>query len=120
MFSVLSSRTEHKKTIENRKPVYFFYIMIFFNFYPFLGIFAALRPSFKYFYKIFRGSEVFLKRCDSYGNFCYLKKSNIFILREFNKITHCFPGSAPLFCVCKIEALFGAFLTFFISILCII
>ena len=37
------------------------------------------------------GLEISLERCDSYGSFGYLflKKSNIFILGEFCKITHC-------------------------------
>ena len=44
-----------------------------------------------FFKKLFQtqGLEVRLVRCDSYGNFGYLKKTNIFILREICKRTHC-------------------------------
>ena len=63
--------------------------MNFTDFNPFYGIFAALRPSFNIFTISFRGSEVCLERCDSYSNFGYLNKSNIFILREISKRTHC-------------------------------
>ena len=51
-------------------------------FYPFLGIFAALRPSFKYFNHFFRGSEVCLERCDSYNNFGYLKEYQTFLFLQ--------------------------------------
>ena len=52
----------------------FVYIKKFTNFCPFWAIFAALRPSFSYFYNFFRGLEVCLENCDSIGNFGYLKK----------------------------------------------
>ena len=55
-----------------------------------MGNFAALRTSFKYFTMFFRDSEVCMERFDSYGDFGYLKKkSNISILREICKRTHC-------------------------------
>ena len=73
----------------------FVYIMNFTNFYPFLGIFTALRPSFYYFLKKFWGSEVCLERCDSYGSFGYSNKKKKNILREICKRTH-FPSIGTL------------------------
>ena len=87
---------EHKKLLKAKHQCTFFYNMNFFNFNPFLGIFAALRPSLFF----VMGAEVRLVRCDSYGNFGYLK--NIYIYyskRNLEKNTlssywnHC---SAPL------------------------
>ena len=49
--------------------------------YPFLDIFAALQSNF-YFYHFFRGSEVCLELFDLYGNFCYLKQNQTFLLLE--------------------------------------
>ena len=85
MFSVISTRMEQKKGIENRTPVYFCLHMNFTNFYPFLGIFAAFRPSFYYFY-IFLGVQKYVLK-DMYHTviLSIKKKSEIFILREFCK-----------------------------------
>ena len=55
---------------------------------------------------IFMGSEVGLERCDSYGNFGYLKTSKMIILREFCEGTHC-PAIGTLALL--------LFLTFFVS-----
>ena len=78
MFSVLSFRMEHKKLLKTEHQCTFFYIMNFTSCCPFWGIFAALRPSFYYFYIFFRGSEVCLEICDSYSNFSYWKKIKYF------------------------------------------
>ena len=70
--------------------------MILTIFCPFWVIFAALRPSFYYFFTIFvMGSEVCLERCDSYGNFGF-KNIHIYIFFKENFVTYCNPGSAPL------------------------
>ena len=72
----------------------------FINFWAFLLLCGLVSNIFT---TCFKGSEVSLERCDSYGNFGYLeKKSNIFILGEFCELTQC-PSieiQALLFFVC--------------------
>ena len=70
MFSVLGSKMEHKKSIENRTAVYFclhheFY-QICIHCWAYLllcGLVTNISTMF------FRDSEVCLERCDSYSNF---------------------------------------------------
>ena len=93
MFSVLSSRMEQKKAIENRTPVYFFLLHKFFNFLSIFGHFCCLAAQFQIFLQFVSG----VKKYD-WSNvihtvvLAYLqKKSNIYILREICKRTHCPP-----------------------------
>ena len=51
MLSVLSFRMKHKKLLKTKHQCTFAYIMNFTNFYPFLGISAALQPSFYQFFE---------------------------------------------------------------------
>ena len=85
--------------------------------YQFLGILLAC-DLLSYIFTFFRGSEVYLERCDSYGNFGYLKKSNIFILREILKRKHC-PSIGTLalllFLPCLVLYL-GSYLSIFVDI----
>ena len=71
MFSVLRSRIEHKKLLKTEHQCTFIYIMnftIFFNIH--FGAFLLLYDLVSIIFTIvFIGSEVCLKRCDSYGNF---------------------------------------------------
>ena len=68
----------HKFTF---KKSFFKVILQFLNQY--LGIFAAMRPSFFLYLKNkVMGSEVCLERCDSYGNFGYLEKNQTFYSRR--------------------------------------
>ena len=73
---------EHKKLLKIEQQCTFVYIMNFTIFCKFLGIFAALRSSFKFFTIFFRDSDVCLERYDSYGDFGYLTKNQTFLIEE--------------------------------------
>ena len=74
-FLCIAQEWNTKKLLKTKHKSTFVYNINFTIFSQFLGIFAALWPCFYYFYNFFRGSEVSLERCDSYGNFGYLKKN---------------------------------------------
>ena len=87
---------KQKKAIENRTPVYLCLNHEFckkIHFGAFLMLCCQVSKIFTIF---FRGSEVCLERCESYGDLGYLKKSNIFILREICKRTYCPPLVTPV------------------------
>ena len=90
---LLSFGMEHKKGIANRTPWYFCLHHGFYKFLSIFGPFFLLCGLVSHIFTIFvRDSEVCLERCDSYGNFGYLKKKKKkIILREFSKRTHCPP-----------------------------
>ena len=91
MLSMLSFRMEYKKAIENRTPVYFCLYHEFYKFFcPFWGIFAA---QFLIFLQFFSGVQKCVWKDVIQPVIVAIKKktSNIFILREFCKITHCLP-----------------------------
>ena len=93
MFSVLSFRMEHKKAIENWTSVYFclhreFYTKKKCLFWGILLLCSLVSNTFFF----FRGSEVCLERCYSYGIFGFFKK----IKKKNTLYSYCKPGSAPL------------------------
>ena len=88
MFSLLSFRMEHQKSYWKRNTSVLLsaslILPFFVNFWAILlrcGLGSSILSIF------FRGVEVCLERCDSYGNFG-LKKSNIIIFRRIKKKEH--------------------------------
>ena len=70
IFSMLSSRMEHKKKLlKHKQQCTFVYIINFLNCYRFWGFLLLCGLVSNIFTIFFRGSEVCLVRCDSYGNF---------------------------------------------------
>jgi hypothetical protein len=83
LFSVLSSRMEPKKAIENRTAVYFClhqeYYHLLSIFWEFLLLCSLVSNIFTMF---FSDSEVCLERYNSYGDFGYLIKNQTFLFEE--------------------------------------
>ena len=79
MVSVLISRIENQKVIENRTTVYFCLHHEFVIFFKFWGMFAALRPSFYFFLLQFfvMGSEGCLEYDVIHTVILALRKINI-------------------------------------------
>ena len=86
MFSVLTFRMEHKKAIENRTTVYFCLHYELLKNLSILGHFCCFRDKFLICLQYFPGVQYVQK---DVIHTVILKKSNIFILREFCKRTHC-------------------------------
>ena len=93
---MLQDRT-HKSYWKQNTSVLLFtsrILQIVIHFWAFLLFCGLVSNIFTF---IFRDLEVCLERCDLYGDFGYLNESNIFIMRELCKITHCpFIGTLAL------------------------
>ena len=82
-----------KKLLKTEQQCTFVYIMNLNNFYWLLGIFAALRPSFKYFHIFFQGFSSMSGKVWFIRIFwLFFKNFYIFILREICKRRHCPPS----------------------------
>ena len=90
MFSVLGSRMEHKKAIENRTAVYFCLHHEFYKFLSIFGHFWCFAVQFPIFLQSFSGIQKYAWKDGIYTVILAIEqKIKHFILRDICKITLC-------------------------------